>query len=275
MPRACTRKWAGFTTETWGYTLNSDLLPGFDFSSSYSLFQGSTLSDTARFKPFLTSISASFSIGRDQNPLAVFARAVRQSRADSADRRPTPGTGSGAAAVRTTRWRRSSRRSPVAGRIARRRSVHHSADARDGARSSASADRARARRSAPTSSSSIRGTRCRQIAGGNPFLFDACVAQQRAQPTIDTPVGRSDGRRTGVPHSADDVAELQHHLQPHGRSGRRSGRRRTTSSAMSSPARSCRCSATCTTGARSSASRNRRTATSRSTSRSRSRPSRT
>jgi len=53
------RGMAGLTTETWGYTLRSELLPGFDFSSNYSLFSGSTLSDTAKFKPFLTSVSAS------------------------------------------------------------------------------------------------------------------------------------------------------------------------------------------------------------------------
>src|SRR6185295_8509509 len=65
---------AGFTSETWGYTMNSELLPGFDFSSTYSLFQGSALSDTAKFSPYLTSIAASFNISRTQNPFAVFAR---------------------------------------------------------------------------------------------------------------------------------------------------------------------------------------------------------
>ena len=32
---------SGFTTDMFGYTLRSDLLPGFDFGSDYSLFQGS------------------------------------------------------------------------------------------------------------------------------------------------------------------------------------------------------------------------------------------
>ncbi len=67
-------KTAGVTSENWGYSLRSDLLPGFDFSSTYSLFLGSTLSDTAQFKPYLTAIQASFTLSRDNNPLTVFRK---------------------------------------------------------------------------------------------------------------------------------------------------------------------------------------------------------
>ena len=52
----------GFTTDQFGYTLRSDLLPGFDFGSDYSLYQGSVLSDTAKFSPYLTDIHATFSL---------------------------------------------------------------------------------------------------------------------------------------------------------------------------------------------------------------------
>ena len=69
-----TSKLAGFTTENWSYTVNSGLLPGFDFSSNYSLFEGSTLSDTAKFKPYLTGITASMNFSRDQNPFAILSR---------------------------------------------------------------------------------------------------------------------------------------------------------------------------------------------------------
>jgi hypothetical protein len=31
--------------------------------------------------------------------------------------------------------------------------------------------------------------RCQQLVGANPLLLDACLAQQRTQPTTDTPVG--------------------------------------------------------------------------------------
>jgi hypothetical protein len=64
----------GFETETFGITLSSDLLPGFQANTQYSLFEGNVASDTARFKPFRTSTSMSASIGRDRNPFAFLAR---------------------------------------------------------------------------------------------------------------------------------------------------------------------------------------------------------
>lgn len=52
----------GFTTDDFGYDLSSDLLPGVSFRVDYSLFQGSLNSDTAVFKPFLTSITSGFTL---------------------------------------------------------------------------------------------------------------------------------------------------------------------------------------------------------------------
>lgn len=60
----------GITTSSWSYNARSDLLPGFDLSVHYSLFQGDPMSDTARFKPFRTGIDVSFTIGRNNNPFA-------------------------------------------------------------------------------------------------------------------------------------------------------------------------------------------------------------
>lgn len=64
----------GITSTTFNYRLSSDLLPGFDFSVDYSLYQGNVFSDSARFKPFRTGISASMTLGRDNNPFAVLSR---------------------------------------------------------------------------------------------------------------------------------------------------------------------------------------------------------
>jgi lipopolysaccharide assembly outer membrane protein LptD (OstA) len=70
----------GITTNTFNYTLQSDLLPGFDFSANYQLFKGDPLSDSAEFKPFRTGMSATFTLGRNSNPFAtlqrIFGRAV-------------------------------------------------------------------------------------------------------------------------------------------------------------------------------------------------------
>jgi hypothetical protein len=65
---------SGFATQDFGYTLRSDLLPGFDFSSTYSLFQGSVLNDSAVFSPYLTDIRASFSLDAKSPIVRAIAR---------------------------------------------------------------------------------------------------------------------------------------------------------------------------------------------------------
>jgi len=52
----------GWQTQTMNNTLASDLLPGFSFSVTHDLWKGQVGTDTARFDPFLTNISASFTI---------------------------------------------------------------------------------------------------------------------------------------------------------------------------------------------------------------------
>lgn len=64
----------GFATPNFSWRAASDLLPGFDVNVGYSLFQGDLMSDTARFKPFRETISATFRVGRDNNPLAMLSR---------------------------------------------------------------------------------------------------------------------------------------------------------------------------------------------------------
>ncbi len=64
----------GLTTQNFGYTVRSDLLPGIDIGVDYSLFEGSTLSDSARFAPYRERVTGSFTISNNQNPFAVFSR---------------------------------------------------------------------------------------------------------------------------------------------------------------------------------------------------------
>src|SRR6266571_2779474 len=52
----------GWQTQAMNNTLASDLLPGFSFSVTHDLWRGQVGTDTARFDPFLTNISASFTI---------------------------------------------------------------------------------------------------------------------------------------------------------------------------------------------------------------------
>ena len=58
-------KFAGLTSSSWGLGLRSDFLPGFDFHTRYSLFQGNPISDTAVFKPFREEVGASLRLDRN------------------------------------------------------------------------------------------------------------------------------------------------------------------------------------------------------------------
>jgi hypothetical protein len=68
------RKLGGLTTENFGTRVSSDLLPGMDFSFDYSLFRGSTITDTAKFEPFLTSVSSTLKFSNRENPFTVIGR---------------------------------------------------------------------------------------------------------------------------------------------------------------------------------------------------------
>ncbi|HTA74862.1 MAG TPA: hypothetical protein VK733_11340 [Gemmatimonadaceae bacterium] len=85
--RAAATHHTGLTNTSFGYDVRTDLIPGLDFRESYSLFQGNPESDTAVFKPFLTSISASVSFGANSHILDPFKKLlgikVDQKKADS------------------------------------------------------------------------------------------------------------------------------------------------------------------------------------------------
>lgn len=65
---------SGFATDALDVSLRSDLLPGFDVGVNYSLFQGSVLSDSAVFSPYLQSVRASMSVGAGSGIGALFGR---------------------------------------------------------------------------------------------------------------------------------------------------------------------------------------------------------
>ncbi len=50
----------GFTDRTFAISGRTDLLPGLDFRTSYELFQGDPISDTATFSPYRTDFGVSF-----------------------------------------------------------------------------------------------------------------------------------------------------------------------------------------------------------------------
>lgn len=103
----------GLTTSSFGYTVRSDLLPGFDLGVRYSLFEGSTVSDTAKFKPFREGITASFNFSNTANPFAVFQRLFGK-----AVPTMTPGQGQ-LDQTQDDRYARQIASQPVAGRATR------------------------------------------------------------------------------------------------------------------------------------------------------------
>ena len=64
----------GLVEPTFSLSARSDLIPNLDFHTTYSLFQGDPLSDTATFKPFLSDVGATFSLTGKSAILAVIGR---------------------------------------------------------------------------------------------------------------------------------------------------------------------------------------------------------
>ncbi len=177
---------SGIATDSWTYSLRSDLLPGFDFSSTYSLFQGSTLSDTAKFSPYLTNISANFTLGQNQNPFAVFARLFGRAvpQPVPAGSTPTEGVRPGPDSTQTAVIAAQ----PVAGTS--QSNPRYLVPPQHGWRATFALSRTSPRPPAGNSNNIITldpQTRCEQQSGGNPLILDACLQQQRAQPTTQIP----------------------------------------------------------------------------------------
>jgi hypothetical protein len=174
----------GLTTQNWGYNLKSDLLPGIDVGVDYSLFEGSTLSDSARFKPFRERVSASLSFSNNNNPFAVFTRIFGVAVPPA-----TPGT------ERTTprpdeRYAREVASQPVAGRAAR--TAAFLPTTHQGWEASFTFSSARQRPPGGIPSNVVEfdpSVRCQQF--NTPalrLLYDDCVARAISDPVADTPV---------------------------------------------------------------------------------------
>jgi hypothetical protein len=204
----------GLTTETFNYSLSSDLIKGLDFSSQYSLFSGSTLSDTAKFSPYLTGISASFNVSREQNPFAIFARLFGRAVPEPPKApekpndqvRPRPDDPQAQAIAAQ----------PVAGSV--RGGDRFITPTSQGWRGSFSLSRTSPR--PPTGSNVLDydpHARClAQVGPNQPFLLQACELNQRAAPTIDTPVisQTSGGQLYRIPATTSVNSDISFNLTP-------------------------------------------------------------
>ncbi|MBU6364643.1 MAG: hypothetical protein KJT01_00395 [Gemmatimonadetes bacterium] len=64
----------GFTDRTFAISARTDLLPGLDFRTSYDLFQGDPMSDTATFSPYRADMGVSFSLNGKSGIFALVGR---------------------------------------------------------------------------------------------------------------------------------------------------------------------------------------------------------
>ena len=174
----------GLTTQNFGYTVRSDLLPGFDLGVDYSLFEGSTVSDSARFSPFRERITASFSFSNTANPFAVFSRlfgrAVPPSQA-STDQLQRP---------EDDRYARQVASQPVAGRAARNAGFLPTVTKGWQVSLGFSANRQR-----PVSGTNViefdAAARCTQYNTAElrrVGVYQQCIARESANPSTETPI---------------------------------------------------------------------------------------
>ena len=173
----------GLTTQNFGYTVRSDLLPGVDVGVDYSLFAGSTLSDSAIFKPFRERVTGSFSFSNSANPFAVFARlfgkAVPPTDANTDRLNPTP----------DNRYAAAIAAQPVAGRSGRNATMLPAASAGWQASFTFTSQRQR-----PLTGSNVvqydPALTCALL--NTPALriqYDNCVASARSNPNPPLPIG--------------------------------------------------------------------------------------
>jgi hypothetical protein len=177
--RATGRRLAGLTTENFGSRFTSDLLPGMDISVDYSLFQGSTISDTAVFKPFLTRISSTFRIGQKDNPFAVISRLFGRAVPDQS---PTPRPGVPQPAEEEALARQIASQ-PVAGQASR--GQQFITPAPKGWDASFSFSTTRHRR--PTGTGVIEfdpRVRCEPFRNLNPIIFQQCLSGPVVEDTL-------------------------------------------------------------------------------------------
>ncbi|MBA3670550.1 MAG: LPS-assembly protein LptD [Gemmatimonadaceae bacterium] len=174
----------GITNQNFGYTVRSDLLPGIDFGVDYSLFEGSTLSDTAKLKPYRERVTGSLSFGRTANPFVVFSRlfgrAVEPTAANADRNNPPP----------DERYARQVASQPVAGRASRTSAFLPTTTQGWQASFTFTSARQRPPGGNPRNVVAFDPTvRCQQFnTQALRLAYDQCVANARTNPSPETPI---------------------------------------------------------------------------------------
>ena len=173
---------SGFATDRMNFSLASALLPGLSLDVGYSLFQGSVLSDTAKFSPYRESISASMSLNRETAVIRWLAHLLGGSvgsDAGPADA-PTQGQGLGGSAVPGTQQvaGASMRQQLASVPVGRGFDAQISLSANRQRPPSVGSDTSRVRQYDPT-------IQCQFLKAVNPVQYDVCVRTAQAAPPVD------------------------------------------------------------------------------------------
>ena len=199
------RRLAGLTTENISTSLTSDLLPGFDFSMNYSLFQGSTLSDTAEFKPFLTSVSSRLQFSQRENPFTVLSRLFGRAVPDQS---PSPQTNPNQTPESDAMARRFASQ-PVAGQAARGSQFIVPPTQGWDASFTFSTSRSRPPRGDRVIDYDPR-TRCEPFRLVNPFAYDNCLTSPSLADSL--PTTTSGGPAIRMPRQTSLGSDLRFEL---------------------------------------------------------------
>ena len=196
---------SGFTNSSLSVNAATDLLPGFQGSMAWSLFQGDPMSDTAVFKPYRTTIQASFSYGKDVNVFGTLARLFGVERAPAATGAAAAG---GAAAADTSSSSAPDLSNPPGIRAAGsdlRRPMDQIASGQ-GWRGNLSFSSQRQR--PPVGGTVVTvdpAQQCESIRN-QPFVYQQCLEDKRANPTSD--VTQVPGSLGGPTYISPSLASL-------------------------------------------------------------------
>ncbi|MBK6455611.1 MAG: LPS-assembly protein LptD [Gemmatimonadetes bacterium] len=181
----------GLNNRNFDYTARSDLLPGFDFGVSYSLFQGDPVSDTARFKPYREGMRGTLSLDGNSPLVRGMARMLGIRMMDEAERRSRETRqGQGPGGMQQQRGSGGMGGGLVANRPIQG-SVNQAAlqiPSGQGWRVNLSYSASRQRPPTGSNVQSLDPTIvCEQFRLSNPLGYDACVRQQQTSGSVSNP----------------------------------------------------------------------------------------
>lgn len=181
----------GLNNRNFDYTARSDLLPGFDFGVSYSLFQGDPVSDTAKFKPYREGMRGTLSLDANSPLVRGMARMLGIRMMDEAERRSRETAEQrGADGMRQDRGSTGMGGGLIANRPIQG-SVNQAAlqiPSGQGWRMNLSYSASRQRPPVGSNVQSLDPTIvCEQYRLSNPLGYDACVRQQQTSGSVSNP----------------------------------------------------------------------------------------